>query len=136
MSEDVQLQPDTAAVLQEEEPPGLTTVPVCVEDIRGPVRVKQLPDLPGGTRTVTAPVDAPARHILTPDRYRSRALLVSHDDDLLVAFTENDASDPSTMARWPKGVPLEIRAVADVYVMGNAADTAVGVVTERWAASE
>lgn len=130
----MQLQPDTQAVLQEEEPPGLTTVPVCVTEIRTPVRVKNLPNLPGSTRTVTAH-QGDARRVLTADRYRARVQLVGVDGDVLVAFTENDASDASTMAQWPKGVPLEIRAAAEVWLAGATADTHVSIITERWATS-
>lgn len=134
MSDDVQLQPDDAAVLQEEGPEAypLTTVDVCVKDVTVPVRVKVLPNVAGGTRTRA--ITTAAERILGADHYRAAAVLCSFDQDFLYAFTEVGASDPSTMARQPKNVPLRVTTSTEVWVAAQTATTDLSVATERWAA--
>lgn len=134
MTDAVQLQPDTEEVLQVEPMP-LATVPVEVQDIRGPVRVKILPNEAGTTRTISIGSSVP-KPILQADHFRARAVLCSFDQDFLYAFTENAASDPSTMARQPKAVPLVLTAATQVWVLAQTGTTVLSYATERWASSE
>lgn len=127
------LQPDVGEVLQEEAPEyRLTTVEVCVTDVRVPVRVQLLPTKAGGTRTRTIGSTAPVQ-VLTADHRRANMILCSFDQDFLFAFSEASAQDPSTMSRQPKGVPLTLTATADLYVMAQTATTALSITTQRWA---
>jgi hypothetical protein len=135
MTDEVRLQPDAGEVLQEEAPEEypLTVIDVCVTEVQAPVRVKQLPTLPGGTKTRTVGSSGPV-WLLGADPYRARAVLTSFDQDFLFAFSETSAQDPSAMARQPKGIPLELTARTEVYVMAQSGTTALSCMTERWAA--
>lgn len=124
-----QLEPDMDEVLQEEHDYAPPSVAV---DVCGPVRIQALPRKGGATRTVQ--LDAvTARQVLTADPRRGRALLVSFDEDFLVAYSATAATAPATMARWPKRVPLEVAATVEVYVMAQANTTSLSVLQEAWA---
>jgi hypothetical protein len=135
MSDEVQLQPDAGEVLQEQGPGAypLTVLDVRVTEVGAPVRVQQLPTLPGGTRTRNVGSSAPVQ-LLTPDPYRARVILCAFDQDVLFTFNETSAQEPSSMARQPKGIPLELTARTGLWVMAKTATTDVSVATERWAA--
>lgn len=131
---DVNLQPDTDQVIQEQPP--LSDIPVRV---RGPVGVHNLPNEPGATKTITVPAAAAGtfpKQILGADHFRALAVITSFDQDFLFAWTENAASDPSTMARQPKNVPLRVTASGQVWVYSLTGTTALSYFTERWASSE
>ncbi|MGW2795183.1 hypothetical protein ACWC9H_35400 [Streptomyces sp. NPDC001251] len=125
---DPQLEPDIEEVLQEEHD---YAPPAVAVDVCGPVRVQHLPRKGGATRTVQLDATNP-RHVLTADPRRGRALLVSFDQDFLVAYSEVGATSPATMARWPKTVPLEVGATVDVFVMAQTGTTALSVIQESW----
>ncbi len=129
-----ELQPDTGEVLQE-EPQQYTAIPVCVEDVQGPVRVQALPRKTGSTRTRTVGTTR-AVPVLEADPRRAQAVLMSMDQEMLVGFSEASAQDPSTMSLWPAGVPFVITAVVDVYVLCavESETTQVSITTELWAA--
>lgn len=129
-----ELQPDTGEVLQE-EPQRYTAIPVCVEDVQGPVRVQSLPRKAGSTRTRTVGATRVVQ-VLEADPRRASALLMSVDQAMYVAFSEAAAQDPSTMSLWPAGIPFPVTAVVDVYVLCavDAQTTQVSVTTELWAA--
>jgi hypothetical protein len=137
--EEIQLQPNSGTVLQEEYPDDeypeqypLTTIDVCVVDVSVPVRVQQLPTKAGSTRTRTVGSSVPVQ-VLTADHYRASVLLCAFDQDLLYAFSEAAAQDPSTMSRQPKNIPLMVRCATDVWVMAQTSTTSLSITTERWA---
>lgn len=134
---DPDLQPDVADVLQEEGVP-LQSVPVCVTDVKAPVRVQQLPRKGGATFTKTLTTD-PLR-VLTADHRRARAQVISTAaaNVFLVAFTQTAAQDESTMTLWMGGVPFETTATTEVWLRlpASAESFTVGVSTELWAEGE
>lgn len=128
-----ELQPDVGEVLQE-EPQKYTAIPVCVEDVKGPVRVQVLPRKGGSTRTRTV-TDTKAVQVLDADARRASAVLMSIENDLLFAFSEAATQDTSTMSVWPKLVPLPCSATVPVWIKcATAAQTTrVSITTELWA---
>lgn len=128
-----ELQPDTAEVLQE-EPAHYQAIPVCVEDVKAPVRVQLLPQKGGSTRTRTVS-DVKATQVLEANPRRGSAVLMSMDQEMLVAFSQASCQDPSTMSVWPKAVPFPVPATVDVYVQcATAAQTTrVSITTSLWA---
>lgn len=125
------LEPDVPEVLQTEAPDQLTAVPVCVEEVRTPVRIQALPRKGGSTRTRT--VDTTAERLLTADHRRASAVLMATDQNLLIAFSEAAAQDASSMSVWPKLVPFTVSATVEVWVAAATATTPVSITTERWA---
>lgn len=128
------LQPDTGEVLQEEAPHGYQAIPVCVSEVKTPVRVQPLPRKGASTRTRTV-TDTKAVQVLEANPRRYSASLMSMDQEMLVAFSQAACQDPSTMAVWPKAVPFPITATVDVYVQcaTTSQTTRVAIVTELWA---
>lgn len=131
---DVSLQPETDQVLQMEPEPSLTAIPVCVEEIKSPVRIQELPRKMGTTRTRL--VTTTAQKYLPANHFRAQATLVSFDQDMLVAFNSASAQDPSTMSRWPAAIPMVITTMAEIWVASFTATTNVSFTTERWATGE
>lgn len=131
MSEPI-LEPDVHEVLQEETPEELTAIPVEVRSVDGPVRVQLLPDKGAATltRTVTA---TEAKRVLVADARRRSAVLVSIDQNILVAFSEAACQADSAMAVWPKLVPLTVPATVEVWVKSATGTTAVSVQSFLWA---
>lgn len=125
------LQPDSDAVLQMEPVP-LTTIPVRVEQIDGPVRTQSLPRKSGSTRTIAALGTTPIR-ILRASHYRSSVTLISVGEPIVFAFTEASASDPSTMAAWPAGLPYVCTATVEIWVAAQTGTTQLSVITENFA---
>jgi len=127
------LQPDTGEVLQEEQEK-YTAIPVCVEDVKGQVRVQVLPLKGGSTRTRVA-TDTKAIQVLEANPRRGRATLMSMDQEMYVAFSQASVQDSATMTVWPKGVPFPVTASVDVYVQCAVASqtTRVSITTELWA---
>lgn len=139
MTEQADLQPDVDEVLQAEAPE-LTTIPVSVAELKGPVRVQQLPRKAAATMTRRLTV-APAQ-ILRADHRRASAVLVA-PVGFLVAFSETACQAPSAMAYWPANVPLEVTAAVEVWALvlvpqdaPNEALDRVSVITEHWAVGE
>lgn len=126
------LQPDVDEVLQAEPAEDLTTVPVCVQEIKAPVRVQQLPRKAGATRT-RAVGDTAAVRVLTADHHRAQVTIVSASA-FLVAFAEAAAQDDSTMAWWPATVPLVVGTTTEVWLKAETGTAEVSIVTELWAA--
>lgn len=131
MRDESDLQPELADVLQEEPAEDPAAIDVCVRDIHTPVRTQPLP--PNGgmdafTKTVGATGD-PVR-LLSADRWRGRAIIVSVAADFKVGF--NSPSNP--VVTWPQDVPLEVRGIADIYVQAVADTVELSVIVERWAA--
>lgn len=128
------LQPDTAAVLQEEEDYASVLIPVCVKEVAGPVRVQELPRKAATSRTVS--VGTTAVQVLFANHWRSKATLMAMDQNILVAFSQAAAQDPSTMSVWPKLVPLPITATVEVWVASATTTTALSITSELWAEGE
>lgn len=101
--------------------------------VDGPVRTQALPRKGGATRTRVVP--AAKVQLLTSDPRRARVVLMSMDQELMIAYSDAAAQDPSTMTIWPKGVPFECTATVDVFVQcaADAQTTRVSVTTELWA---
>jgi hypothetical protein len=135
---EVQLQPDTADVLQEEGP-AVEAVPVCITDSKAPVRVQVLPRKGGATMTrdlTTTPL-----RVLSADHRRASATVIATgaDDLFLVAFTETAAQAESTMTLWPGRVPFETDATTEVWLAVPAdpgTGVTVGISTQLWAEGE
>lgn len=124
-----ELQPDVSEVLQE-EPQYLTAVPVCVDDVKTPVRVQQLPRK--GAATLTKTLSTTVQRVLTANHYRGRTLLVC-GSAFLVCFSQTAAQADSSMATWPANVPLELTATAEVWAKVAASTAVLSVITEQWA---
>lgn len=124
-----ELQPDPAEVMQEEGEP-LSSVPVCVEEVKAPVRVQVLPRKGGSTRTRTVG-DVPVQ-LLTADHWRASAILMG-DVPFRVAFSEASAQDLSTMALWPGLVPLTVDATVEVWAVADDDAVQLSLITTRWA---
>lgn len=136
--QDVELQPTTDEVIQQEadDDYGTTQVPVCVEEVKTPVRAQLLPRKSGATRTRV--VDGTrSLPILTADPRRASAILISADAPFRVALSEATSQDEPTMAQWPANVPLTLTCTTDVYVKAAGATPDVtcelSVITENWA---
>lgn len=126
--EDNPLQPDTDEVLQLEP---MSSVPVRLD---GPVRTQALPTKGASTRTVqltTTPI-----LLLRANHWRKNVKLVGIAQAFLFAFNKASASDPSTMAQWPIGVPYTCEATTEIWVAAATGTTALSVVTENWAAGK
>lgn len=131
MSEPV-LEPDVHEVLQEEPYTDLTAIPVKVECVDTPVRVQLLPDKGGATQTRTVSATK-ATPFLSADPRRKSAVLMSLDQNILVAFSSASCQADSAMALWPKLVPLTVPATVEVWVKAATGTTAVSVQSFRWA---
>lgn len=132
MSE-VELQPETEEVLQAEHDEDYATVvvPVCVEEIKSPVRTQALPRKTGSTRTRS--IGAKPVRVLTADPYRAKAVLTS-TSAFSFSFSGANASDTSMMSWWPANTPCVIECVTDVWVVVGDTTADVSITTERWAA--
>lgn len=129
-----ELQPDVSDVLQEEAPDQLTAIPVCVVEHKAPVRVQLLPDKTGSTQTRT--VSTTPKSYLRADHRRGRAVLMSMDQNIRIAFSEAAAQDDSSMSLWPKLVPFEVPAAVEVWVKSTTETTSVSFTTFGWAAGQ
>lgn len=134
---DIELQPDTREVLQEEAPdavgePGV--IRVCIQDAHSPLRVQMLPRKGATSRTLS--VGATPYQVAWANPRRGRLVLMAMDQNLLVAFSQASAQDDSTMGVWPKLVPLEITATVDVWVRAATSTTALSITAEFWAEGE
>jgi hypothetical protein len=133
---DIEFQPDVDEVLQMEPETPLTSIPVCVEEVRGPVRVQELPRKAGATKTVVITDTVPHR-VLRADHYRAEATLISFEQDFYFALNPQSAQEASQMARWPALVPLVLSTTTPVYVVAlTSSTTTVSVITELWATGE
>jgi hypothetical protein len=130
---DVELQPDVSEVLQEEVP-YVEAISVCVQDVKAPVRVQELPRKLATSQTRTVTTDA--SRLLRADHYRASAVVVSKDQDMYLAFNEASAQSTSTMSWWPKAIPFTLTAATDLWVASVTATTDVSVSTERWAVGD
>lgn len=123
-----ELQPDELDALQAETDGPEPSVKVNVD---GPVRTQGLPRKQAASRTRT--VTTTAVKYLAADHRRASAKVVSFDQDMLIAFNVASAGDPSTMSRWPKLVPYELTADADLWLASITATTTISFTTEFWA---
>jgi hypothetical protein len=132
-----ELEPDVEDVLQAEEPAGLTAIPVCVLDVKTPVRVQQLPHKGGATKTRTVGAVVGVQ-VLRADHFRGRATLMYIGQNMLVTFTKSidPVQDVQSWALWPANVPLAITAAVDVFVASATGTTSISVITEDWAAAK
>lgn len=112
----------------------LTTIPVRVQQIDNPVRTQELPRKSAATQTKT--VTTIAQRLLPTDPYRAEAILMSADQDMLIAFNSASKESPGTMARWPKGIAFHTRVVSEVWVAAVTGTTAISAISERWATGE
>lgn len=129
------IQPDEREVIQAEGEAG-ASVPVCVTEVKAPVRVQVLPRKGGSTFTKT--LSTTPQRILTADHRRARAVVVAGDGvtPFLVAFSSAAAQDASRMTLWPGLLPFEHDATTEVWAMVSTGTLAVGVATWLWAEGE
>lgn len=134
MSAKLELQPHTSEVLQEESTEEYGHIPpICVSEVRSPVRTQSLPRKGGATFTKT--VGTVPLQVLWADHRRARARVVS-TTALLIAHSKASASDASTMAVWPANTVFETTAVTEMWVAAASGTAQVGVITELWAEGE
>lgn len=129
----VDLQPETDEVLQSEariDPP----VSVCVEYIKTPVRVQELPRKGGTTRSYILPKST-IKQLIAADHFRSKATIIG-DIAFYIGFNQVSTSDTSMMVLWPANVPFYVTAIVDVYVLPTADTTTISVATELWATGD
>jgi len=134
MSTPVDLQPETDEVMQSEthtDPP----VSVCVEYVKTPVRIQELPRKAGATRSYTVDKTTP-RQLIHADKFRGKATIISVGDNMLIGFNRVSTSDPSLMMLWPANVPFYVTASIDVFVMSVNTTTVISVGTELWATGD
>jgi hypothetical protein len=132
----VDLQPETDEVLQSEarvDPTGS----VCIEYVKTPVRVQELPRKGGVTRTYTVS-DTAVKQLIAADHFRGKATIISIGQNMLIGFNQVSTSDPTMMALWPANVPFYVTASVDVYVLCAAAGmtTSISLATELWATGD
>lgn len=129
------LQPDVGDVLQEEAP-DTTTVPVCVVESKGPLRVQQLPRKGGATFTRTL-TETPTR-LLTADHRRASAKLraLGLDEPVAFAFNRASAQDLSTMSELPGLETETVTATVELWARAVTGTTRVSVTAETWAEGE
>lgn len=124
-------EPSVPEVLQMDPRDAGTDPPVYVI-IRGPVRAQEVPaKANGGKGWTVSDTDSP--HVLRADPHRSRALVCSIAQPFKFASTQAELG--GQCAVWPAGVPLELKAVDDLYVQcatAGQSDT-ISVWQERWA---
>jgi len=130
VTEHMNLQPDVEEVLQAEPEP-LMTIPVCVNEVRSPVRTQALPRKGGSTQTKS--VSTTPIRVLTADPFRAEATFIAHGDDMQIAFTQTAAQADSSMAFWPQNVPFHCTANVEIWVSANASNATISIITERWA---
>lgn len=123
-------EPDVPEVLQMESP-DIGTPPVVVV-IRGPIRAQEMPAKANGGKGYVVS-DTDTKRVLTADPHRSRALVISLAQPFKFASTQGELSGQCPV--WPALVPLEIKAVDELWVQcatSGQSDT-VSVAQERWA---
>lgn len=123
-------EPDTDEVLQYE--PDDVGTPVVVV-VRGPVHSQSLPSKAAGARGRQV-TDTTGVRLLTADPHRSRALICSLAKPFLFGGGKAEV-EIGQAGVWPAGVPLEVKAVDELWVMCQATgqtDT-ITVYQERWA---
>jgi hypothetical protein len=124
-------EPGAPEVLQM-EPSGPVAEPIVAVVLRGPVRAQDLPAKANGSKGWTVS-DTDTAHVLRADPHRSRALVVSIAHPFRFAGTQGELG--GQCAVWPPAVPLEIKAVDDLFVQcatAGQSDT-ISVFQERWA---
>lgn len=130
------MQPDTDEVLQAEAPESYQAIPVCVNEVKGPVRVQILPHKGGSTRTRTV-TTTPVR-LLTADHRRAYARLrtLVLAEGIAYAFSETAAQDLAGMSELP-GLEVEtLTATTELWVRALTGTTRVSLTTARWAEGE
>lgn len=132
MADDADLQPEPNEVMQQEAPDALTVIPVCVAEVKAPVRTQQLPRKGGSTRTKNIGATT-AVQVARADHRCGQVEIMSIDQNIRVAYSEAACQADSSMSIWPKLVPLTITATVDVWVKAVTGTTDVSVTTERWA---
>lgn len=132
----VDLQPDLGEVLQEEVDGTNEEIPVSVT-VEGPVRVQNLPEKAGSTKTVLiAAVPARPVRVLQADHRRSRVVLMALDGSFCFAFNAASKETPATMAWWPPGVPYIHSGDDEVWISAFTTAVNVTVIAGRWAVGE
>jgi hypothetical protein len=129
---DPEFQPDLPVVLQIEGQYG-TEPPVNVKVV-GPVRTQDMPLKSGATFTKvvgTTPI-----RLLFPDHRRAQATIISIGQNMLIAFSNASAQDPSRMALWPANVAFTHPGATELWVASATATTSVAVLTGLWATGE
>lgn len=123
--------PDADDVLQMDPYDPDTEPPVYVVT-RGPVRVQDLPSKSSGAKGFTVS-DTDAIRVLTADSHRSRALIVSFAQPFKFGSTQGELNGQCGI--WPPLVPMEVKAVDELWVRCNTAATTdtISVIQERWA---
>ena len=116
------------AVMQ--RPEDVRCVPV---DVVGPVTTHELPAR--GATTCTEVATTAARDILSADRTRKRATLISTDNPFYVAYSRNpNINTPGAVGGlWPANVPLIITHCDWVTVWTPNGNATIAVLTEQWA---
>jgi len=127
------LQPDTGEVLQEEAPDEYQSIPVCVTEVKTPVRTQELPRKGGSTRTLT--VTTTPKRYLTADHRRAWAKLRALDLDAAVAyaFSLASAQDLSTMAELPGLESETLDATTELWVRAVEDTARISITTSNWA---
>lgn len=132
---DLDFQPDTREVMQMEADYSTSVIPVCVTEVKSPIRVQELPRKQGATRTITVPSTS-YMQVLKADHFRAKVTLMSQTEDFYVAFNSQAAEDVSRMSIWPARVPFPITVTSAIFVRAFQNTTPISITTELWAVSE
>jgi hypothetical protein len=130
-----EFQPDINEVLQDEAVSTISAIPVCVDEIKTPVRTQVLPHI-GTPTTLTKTFTTTAIKVLPSNPRRATFTVLAIDNDILIAFNAASKEDSSTMAYWPKLIPLRLTHCAELWIASATTTSKVSIITERWAAGE
>lgn len=129
---DTQVTPDIDELLQTDEPPAMSTVPVRVTEA---VTIWRLPNR--RVRIDEIPVDDVSwQTAITDSKKRSRAVLIGYAVAPSTATGMRiRVSTSGNGQAWPLGVPYPIEHMQQVQVLSNTAGqiVTVGVTEEFWA---
>ena len=117
--------PDLAEIQQRE----LWDRAVKVEH-NGPITVQDLPARVGVMRSIQLGLNTEL--ISGRDLRRKALLLLAESDSFYVGTTAASVGDQSA-AKWPPGVPLDIRHADAVYAKAAVAGTVLSLISEQWA---
>jgi hypothetical protein len=120
------MEPDLDEVQQvQEDEKYVIPVEVC-----GPIEARELPSKRVSARTVVVGTAAGVK-LLSTDPRRKFATIIARTQDILVGATQSQAQ---LSGAWvPGSLPFVVTSVAELWAIGDGAETNVSVIEEYWA---
>lgn len=97
----------------------------------GPIRTQLLTTRLGSSRTLTLDSALGSMRVLLGDPRRSRAVLLSIDQDMYVGASQTEA-DQGYGAYWPKLTQLVLNHQDEVWVRPVTGTSKVSIINEQW----